>query len=106
MITGLILLHAAEFLKILIIIKSMKRILKFYEKLTDCLKDVTEIDITDSLSPNKGYNINNIKDLDLTDDGHGALLQLFVQCSYFGYNIMEIPSESASSLGKELSIIH
>ena len=78
--------------------------LDIYEKLSINLSDVTAIDITDPLSPNKGYNINNIGALELTDESYGVLLQLFIQSSYFGYNIIEIPAESGSSFGNELNL--
>lgn len=77
-------------------------ILKFFNELSDYLNSTTDLNLTDPLSGNKGYNIDSTKDLDLTSDDHGVLLQLFVQGSYFGYNIIEIPSESDSSFGKEL----
>ena len=76
--------------------------LDLYEKLSINLRDATGIDITDPLSPNKGYNLNNINTLELTEDSHGALLQLFIQGIYFGYNIIEIPAESGSSFGNEM----
>jgi hypothetical protein len=81
-----------------------EKTLDIYEKISFCLKDVTEMDITDPLSPNKGYNINSIESLELTDETHGALLQLFVQGAYYGYNIIEIPAESGSSFGNELDL--
>jgi len=79
-------------------------LLQFFENLTDYLNKVTELNLTDPLSEIKGYNISTTKDIDLTVEDHGVLLQLFVQCSYFGYNIIEIPSESGSSFGKELEL--
>jgi hypothetical protein len=84
--------------------KISENIIELYEKLSNYLKSIIDIDITDPLSPNKGFNMTNIKDIDLTDDSHGALLQIFVQSSYYGHNIIEIPSESGSSFGKELEI--
>lgn len=79
-------------------------VLKLFEDLTDYLNKVTEQNLTDPLSEIKGYNINTTKDIDLTVEDHGVLLQLFVQSSYFGYNIIELPSESVSSFGKELEL--
>lgn len=78
--------------------------LALYENLSVNLRNITEMDITDPLSPNKGYNIKNINELDLTDDTHGILLQLFIQGAYYGYNVIEIPSESGSSFGNELNL--
>ncbi len=79
-------------------------ILTFFDELTDYLNKVTELNLTDPLSEIKGYNISTTKDIDLTVEDHGVLLQLFVQSSYFGYNLIEIPSESGSSFGKELEL--
>ena len=81
-----------------------ENLLQFFENLTDYLNKVTELNLTDPLSEIKGYNISSTKDIDLTVEDHGVLLQLFVQCAYFGYNIIEIPSESGSSFGKELEL--
>ena len=81
-----------------------ENILELYEIISTNLYEITEMDITDPLSPNKGYNIKAIQELDLTDDTHGVLLQLFIQASYYGYNVMEIPSESGSSFGIELNL--
>jgi hypothetical protein len=79
-------------------------VLVFFDRLADYLNDVTEYDLTDPLSENKGYNIEATKDIDITLDDNGVLLQIFIQSSYFGYNIIEIPSESGSILAKELDL--
>jgi len=79
-------------------------VLNFYDELSNYLNKITELDLTDPLSEIKGYNISTTKEVDLTVEDHGVLLQLFIQSSYFGYNIIEIPSESESSLGKELDL--
>jgi len=81
-----------------------ENLLQFFEDLTDYLNKVTDLNLTDPLSEIKGYNISTIRDIDLTVEDHSVLLQLFVQSSYFGYSIMEIPSESGSSFGKELEL--
>jgi len=81
-----------------------ENILNFFEELTDYLNSVTELSLTDPLSEIKGYNIDSIKDIELTIDDHGVLLQLFVQSSYFGYNVIEIPSESGNTFGNELNL--
>lgn len=78
-------------------------ILDFYENLTVYLNKVTELSMTDPLSEIKGYNIDSTKELDMTIEDHGVLLQLLVQSSYYGYNIIEIPAESDSSFGRELN---
>ncbi len=80
-----------------------ENIITFFSELTDYLNKVTELNLTDPLSVNKGYNISTTKDMDLTAEDHGVFLQLFVQSSYFGYNIIELPSESDSLFGEELN---
>jgi glycosyltransferase involved in cell wall biosynthesis len=79
-------------------------VINFFDDLTGYLNKVTELDMTDPLSEIKGYNITSTQDIDLTVEDHAVLLQLFVQSSYFGYSIIEIPSESGSSFGKELDL--
>lgn len=79
-------------------------IITFFDELTDYLNKVTELNLTDPLSQNKGYNVSTTKDMDLTAEDHGIFLQLFVQSSYFGYNVIEIPSESDSLFGEELNL--
>jgi len=61
------------------------------------------LNITDPLSENKGYNLDSLNELELTDSGHGVLLQVFIQGVYFGSNILEIPSESGLALGEEIN---
>lgn len=80
-----------------------ENIITFFDELTDYLNKITELNLTDPLSQNKGFNVGTTKDLDLTAEDHGIFLQLFVQSSYFGYNVIEIPSESDSLFGEELS---
>jgi hypothetical protein len=79
-------------------------VLIFFDRLTNYLNDVIEYNLTDPLSKNKGYNIESTKDIDITLDDLGVLLQIFIQSSYFGYNIIEIPSESNSLSVKELDL--
>jgi dolichol-phosphate mannosyltransferase len=81
-----------------------ENIITFFDELTDYLNKVTELNLTDPLSQNKGYNVGTTKDMDLTAEDHGIFLQLFVQSSYFGYNVIEIPSESDSLFGEELNL--
>ncbi len=81
-----------------------ENIISFYNELTDYLNKVTELNITDPLSETKGYNLDSINDIELTIEDHGVFLQLFVQSSYFGYNVIEIPSESGNSFGEELNL--
>jgi hypothetical protein len=79
-------------------------VLIFFDRLANYLNDVTEYNLTDPLSENKGYNIESTKDIDITLDDYGVLLQIFIQSAYFGYNIIEIPSESNSIRAEELDL--
>jgi len=81
-----------------------ENVLIFFERLTDHLNNATEYNLTDPLSENKGYNIESTKDIDITLDDYGVLLQIFIQSSYFGYNIIEIPTESNSLFVKDLDL--
>jgi glycosyltransferase involved in cell wall biosynthesis len=79
-----------------------KDLLEIYNIIADEMNNAAELNITDPLSSNKGYNIESIKEFELTDSGHGVLFQVFIQGSYFGSNIIEIPSEAELPLGTEL----
>lgn len=83
--------------------KISKELLEIYEIIADEMNSAAELSITDPLSPNKGYSIHSLQEFELTDSGHGALLQVFIQGSYFGYTIIEIPSEAELPLGVELN---
>jgi dolichol-phosphate mannosyltransferase len=61
--------------------------------IADALNESTGLDITDPLSPDKGYNIRNMENINLTEEGEGALLQIFIQAAHFGYSAFEIPLE-------------
>jgi len=82
--------------------KTEKDLLEIYEVIADELNSVIEINITDPLSSNKGYNLETMREIELTDSGHGALLQLFIQGIYFANTIIEVPSEAETPLGDEL----
>ena len=79
-------------------------VLIFFDRLANYLNDATDYNLTDPLSENKGYNIESTKDIDITLDDYDVLLQIFIQGAYFGYNIIEIPSESNSIHVKELDL--
>lgn len=79
-----------------------KSLLEIYEIISQELNNVAELNLTDPLSENKGYNIEALNEVELTDKGHGVLLQVFIQGAYFGSNIIEIPSESGLSFGEEI----
>lgn len=63
------------------------------ENIAASLNEATGLDITDPLSPDKGFNIKNMDNINITDEGQAALLQLFIQSAYFAYSTFEIPSE-------------
>lgn len=63
------------------------------ENIAGSINMATGLDITDPLSPDKGLNISNIVNINITDIGQGALLQLLIQGAHFAYSIFEIPSE-------------
>jgi hypothetical protein len=67
--------------------------LTILETIAASLNHSTGLDITDPLSPEKGYNIKNIENINLTEEGEGALLQIFIQVAHFGYSVFEIPLE-------------
>ncbi|MCL2155079.1 MAG: hypothetical protein FWH53_05380, partial [Leptospirales bacterium] len=50
-------------------------LLNFFDRLANYLNDVTDYNLTDPLSENKGYNIEATKDIDITLDDYGVLLQ-------------------------------
>jgi len=79
-----------------------RNLIEIYEVIADEINSTAELSITDPLSSNKGYNIESVKEFELTDSGHGVLLQIFIQGSYFGYSIIEIPSEAELPPGTEL----
>lgn len=82
--------------------KEEKDLLEAYNVIAEELNSAAGLTITDPLSPNKGYNIESTNEFELTDSGHGVLFQVFIQGSYFGSNIIEIPSEAELPLGNEL----
>jgi len=82
--------------------KQDKDLLEVYSVIAEEMNSAAGLSITDPLSSNKGYNVESTNEFELTDSGHGALLQVFIQGSYFGSNIIEIPSEAELPLGTEL----
>jgi len=68
-------------------------ILDMLNTLSLSLRESTGLDLTDPLYPDKGLNLKNMEQIFLTEEGQGALLQLFVQSVYFGYTVTEIPAE-------------
>lgn len=83
--------------------KINKDLIEIYEAISDEMNAASELSITDPLSPNKGYSIHSLQEFELTESGHGVLLQIFIQGSYFGYTVIEVPSEAGLPLGEELN---
>lgn len=75
-------------------------ILEMLDTLSISLRENTGLDLTDPLSPDKGLNLKNMEQIFLTEDGQGAILQLFVQAVYFGYTVIEIPAEEDIKIGR------
>jgi len=76
--------------------------LEITEAICNSLNEACEFDLTDPLSPNKGFIIESLNQMELTDTSHGIFLQIFIQGTYFGYNTIEIPSQSGLLPGDEL----
>lgn len=68
-------------------------IIEMLDAVALCLRESTGLDLTDPLSPDMGLGLKNMEQIFLTEDGQGALLQLFVQAVYFGYTVIEVPAE-------------
>lgn len=79
-----------------------KNLLEIYEVISEELNSAAELNLTDPLSENKGYNLELTNDFELTEAGHGVLLQVFIQGSFFGSNIIEIPSDAGLPFGDEI----
>lgn len=78
---------------------------KFYEEIAAQFNEETGLDITDPLSENKGFNVQSIEHILLTELTHGVHLQILIQGQFYGGNIIEIPSESGLKIGKEIADI-
>lgn len=73
--------------------KISPELLEILEGIASSLNEWSGFDITDPLSPDKGFNINNTHEIAVTDEGQGALLQVFIQGAHYGYGAFEIPCE-------------
>lgn len=78
-------------------------LIKFYEEIVVPFNEETDLDFTDPLSENKGFNTKSVEHILVTDLTHGIHLQILIQALFYGCNIIEIPSESGSQLGKEIN---
>ncbi len=66
------------------------------------LAEITGLDITDPLSGILAVEIKALEPMELTDETHGFLLQLWVQSHYFKLTSLEIPATSGESFASEL----
>ena len=82
-----------------------KEIIDMTSSLSSSLRDITDMDITDPFSGIRAYRIESIKEMNLTEFTAGIHLQIWIQASYLGLNVIEIPSMSGKSFGKEFSEI-
>lgn len=80
-----------------------ENLIKLYEEIAAPFNDETGLDFTDPLSENKGFNMQAIEHILVTDVTHGVHLQILIQGLFYGCSLIEIPSESGSVLGKEIS---
>ena len=78
-------------------------LIKFYEEITIPFNQETGSDFTDPLSGIKGFNVQAMEHILLTEQTHGVHLQLLIQGLFYGCNIIEIPSGSGMPLGIELN---
>jgi glycosyltransferase involved in cell wall biosynthesis len=72
--------------------------------IADALKEITDENLTDPLSGIKAFQVKALECLDLSEFGHGALLQLWVQSAFYGLAVIEIPAQSGESFGTELEL--
>lgn len=72
------------------------------EEISQSLNKKIENDITDPLSEIKAYRLNSLKGMELTEFGHGILLQIWIQSSNLGLLIIELPHEPITHFGREL----
>lgn len=72
--------------------------------IADVLKEIIDENLTDPLSGIKAFQVKSLESIELSEFGHGALLQLWVQSSYYGLTVIEIPAQSGDSFGFELEL--
>ena len=66
------------------------------------ITEITRLDITDPLSGIFAIEMQALEPMDLTDETHGFLLQMWVQSDHFNLTSIEIPATSGDSFGFEL----
>jgi len=60
-------------------------------ELSSKINEITEFNITDPLSKVKAYNLNSIKDFELTEFDYSIFIQIWIQSAFYGLNIIELP---------------
>ncbi|HPS56507.1 MAG TPA: glycosyltransferase [Spirochaetota bacterium] len=78
-------------------------LIKFYEEIAASFKDETDSDFTDPLSGNKGFNVQAMEHVLLTELTHGVFFQVLIQGLFYGCSVIEIPSDAGLQLGNELT---
>ena len=81
--------------------KFKKILIDITTELSSHLEEIINENITDPLSEIKALRVSSMENLELTEFSHGLLLELWIQSSYFGLNIIEIPAFSVDYFGNE-----
>ena len=78
-----------------------KELIEITERIAAALAEATDFNVTDPLSGIIGVRMEAARRMDFTEFSHAVHLQLLIQASYFGLNVLEIPSHSGKSFGEE-----
>ena len=73
------------------------------ENIASALRDITDIDLTDPLSPIVAMQMKALETMELTDYSPALLLQLWIQAAHFRLTTIEVPAVSGDSFGRELT---
>lgn len=73
-------------------------------EISEYLKNISSIDLTDPLSGIKAIRIDSLKNMELTESTHGIFLQLWIQAQFFGLNVIEVPAVTGNGFGHELML--
>lgn len=71
------------------------------EVLAGALNEAAGLALTDPISGILAVQTKTLQEMELTDDTHGVLLQLWIQAAYLQMTCFEIPSASGESFGTE-----
>lgn len=74
------------------------------ETISEAVSEASGFDLTDPLSGILAVKTSALSEFELTEEGHGALLQLWIQAAYFQLAAIELPSASGKSFGRELKL--